>query len=92
MAYQGLNHEVLPKERALSCAQCHAALVKEDSCARCHQSRPDIDFKALAHKGIDFGELVKEGHDATRLIGKTDYIDFKALGYAGDPIEVGGRF
>ena len=92
VAYQGLNHEVLPKERALSCAQCHAALGKEDSCARCHQSRPDIDFKALAHKGIDFGELVKEGHDATRLIGKTDYIDFKALGYAGDPIEVGGRF
>lgn len=92
VAYQGLNHEVLPKERALSCAQCHAALAKEGSCARCHQSRPDIDFKALAHKGIDFGELVKEGHDATRLIGKTDYIDLKALGYAGDPIEVGGRF
>jgi octaheme c-type cytochrome (tetrathionate reductase family) len=92
VAYQGLNHEVLPKERALSCAQCHAALAKEDSCARCHQSRPDIDFKALAHKGMDFVKLVKEGHDATRLIGKTDYIDFKALGYAGDPIEVGGRF
>lgn len=92
VAYQGLNHEVLPKERALSCAHCHAALAKEDSCGRCHQSRPDIDFKALAHKGIDFGDLVEEGHDATHLIGKTDYIDFKALGYTGDPIEVGGRF
>ena len=22
----------------------------------------------------------------------TDYIDFETLGYAGDPIEVGGRF
>jgi len=92
ITYQGLNHEVLPKERALSCAQCHAALAKEDSCGRCHQSRPDIDFKALAHKGIDFRELVKEGYDAKHLTGKTDYIDFKALGYAGDPIEVGGRF
>ena len=92
VAYQGLNHEVLPKERALSCAQCHAALAKEDSCARCHHSRQEIDFKALAYKGINFEDLVKEGHDAKRLIGKTDYIDFKALGYAGDPIEVGGRF
>jgi hypothetical protein len=46
----------------------------------------------LAHKGIDFGELAREGHDVINLIGKTDYIDFKALGYAGDPIEVGGRF
>lgn len=92
VAYQGLSHEVLPKERALSCAQCHSALAKEVACGRCHQDRPDIDFKALAYKGIDFRDLVKEGHDAGRLIGKTDYIDFKALGYAGDPIEAGGRF
>jgi len=26
------------------------------------------------------------------LIGKTNYIDYKALGYEGDPIEIGGRF
>jgi hypothetical protein len=26
------------------------------------------------------------------LIGQTNYIDFKALGYGGDPIETGGRF
>lgn len=92
VAYQGLNHEVLPRERALSCVRCHPALAKEIACGRCHRSRPDIDFKALAYKGIDFRDLVKEGHNAGRLIGKTDYIDFKALGYAGDPIEVGGRF
>ena len=92
VSYQGLNHEVLPKERALSCAQCHASLAGEESCARCHQIRPEIDFDALAHEGIDFKDLVKEGHDADSLVGRTDYIDFKALGYAGDPIEVGGRF
>ena len=26
------------------------------------------------------------------LVGKTNYIDYKALGYGGDPIETGGRF
>jgi hypothetical protein len=26
------------------------------------------------------------------LIGVTDYLDFKALGYKGDPIICGGRF
>jgi hypothetical protein len=92
VSYAGLHHEVLPKERTLSCAQCHASLAKEPSCARCHQDRADIDFKALAHEGIDFRDLVKEGRDADTLVGQTDYIDFKALGYAGDPIEVGGRF
>jgi len=92
IAYHGVNHEVLPKERALSCAQCHAALNNERACGRCHKSSGDIDFKALAHKGIDFRQMVKEGYHAAELIGRTDYINFKALGYAGDPIEVGGRF
>lgn len=92
VSYAGLHHEVLPKERALSCAQCHESLAKEPSCARCHQDRADIDFKALAHEGIDFRDLIKEGRDADALVGQTDYVDFKALGYAGDPIEVGGRF
>jgi hypothetical protein len=32
------------------------------------------------------------GRDVSALIGKTDYIDFKALGYRGDPILTGGRF
>jgi len=92
VTHQGLNHEVLPKERSLSCAQCHSALAKESSCERCHQVRADIDFKNLASKGINFSDLVQEGHDAEGFIGMTDYIDFETLGYAGDPIEVGGRF
>ena len=92
VTYQGVNHEVLPKERALSCAQCHSALAGESSCERCHQVLADVDFKGLAFKGIDFRDLVKEGHDVEGFIAKTDYIDFKSLGYAGDPVEVGGRF
>jgi Cytochrome c bacterial len=45
--YMGLFHEVVPKEKALACAECHGA-------------------------------------GATRL-------DWKALGYAGDPMSTGGR-
>lgn len=50
--YRGIQHEVMPKEQALS----------------------------------------DKGCDVQNLIAITDYIDFKSLGYAGDPIPVGGRF
>jgi hypothetical protein len=90
--YWGLTHEVVPKDWALSCAQCHSALKEEPYCGRCHQTEPDVDFKALVEKGIDFGVLVKKGRDTSYLIGQTDYIDFKAMGYEGDPVKVGGRF
>jgi hypothetical protein len=36
--------------------------------------------------------MASKGRDVSHLIGKTDYIDFKALGYKGDPILYGGRF
>jgi hypothetical protein len=39
-----------------------------------------------------FGWMKERGRDVSALIGKTDYIDFKALGYKDDPILVGGRF
>lgn len=32
------------------------------------------------------------GRDVSHLVGTTNYIDFKALGYKGDPILTGGRF
>lgn len=92
IAYHGVNHEVVPKERALSCARCHAALNNKQACGRCHKQREDIDFRALANKGIDFRVLVEEGLHVSELIDRTDYIDFEALGYPGDPVEVGGRF
>ncbi|RJR29922.1 MAG: tetrathionate reductase family octaheme c-type cytochrome [Desulfobacteraceae bacterium] len=90
--YWGLTHEVVPKEQALSCGQCHPSLTQAPYCGKCHQSRPGVDFETLAKKGMDFQVLAKEGKDVSSLIGKTDYVDFKALGYKGDPIETGGRF
>jgi hypothetical protein len=51
-----------------------------------------VDFKALVHKGVDFDAMARSGRDVADLVGKTNYIDYKSLGYAGDPIETGGRF
>lgn len=90
--YWRLNHEVMPANMALSCVQCHESLKGEKTCNRCHQDDRNVDFKALAHKGTDFSYLNSRGRDVGPLIEKTDYIDFKALGYKGDPIIYGGRF
>jgi hypothetical protein len=51
-----------------------------------------VDFKALVYKGINFERLAEAGLDVSELIGVTNYIDYKALGYPGDPIEYSGRF
>ena len=51
-----------------------------------------MDFKKIAHKGTDFSYMASKGREVSHLIGSTDYIDFKALGYTGDPIATGGRF
>lgn len=48
--------------------------------------------KKIAQKGTDFSYMASKGRDVSHLIGKTDYIDFKGLGYKGDPIIHGGRF
>ena len=90
--YWGLTHEVIPKEQALSCAECHASLAKAPYCGKCHRERSDVSFKDLVHKGVDFKSLAEMGRDVAELIGKTNYIDYEALGYEGDPIEAGGRF
>jgi octaheme c-type cytochrome (tetrathionate reductase family) len=90
--YWGLTHEVVPKEQALSCAECHASLSKAPYCGKCHQERADVSFKDLVHKGVDFKFLAERGRDVAELIGKTNYIDYKALGYKDDPIVTGGRF
>ncbi|MDX2445914.1 MAG: Ni/Fe-hydrogenase cytochrome b subunit, partial [Desulfobacterales bacterium] len=86
--YWGLTHEVVPKEQALSCAECHASLSKAPYCGKCHQNRPDVSFEALVKKGVDFKHMAEMGRDVKDLIGKTNYIDYKALGYEGDTIEV----
>jgi octaheme c-type cytochrome (tetrathionate reductase family) len=90
--FWGIEHEVMPADMALSCVQCHESLKGERTCNRCHQDNRDIDFKKIAHKGTDFSFMASKGRDVSHLIGTTDYIDFKALGYKGDPIIHGGRF
>jgi octaheme c-type cytochrome (tetrathionate reductase family) len=90
--YWGITHEVMPKESALSCANCHDSLAKAPHCGACHQQRKGIDFKFLANKGIDFEMLAEKGRDVEGLKGKSNYIDFEALGYKGDPIQTGVRF
>lgn len=90
--YRGLTHEVMPKESALSCAQCHPALTTEPSCGRCHQDKEGVDFAALSRRGMDFSQMSRLGSEVQDPTGKGNYIDFKALGYKGDPIETGGRF
>ena len=81
--YQGVNHEVPPKDQALSCRDCHAVLAEAPSCGRCHQPKDGWDFEALALKGRT------SSHPAQTLQPR---IDFRALGYPDDPIRVGGRF
>jgi octaheme c-type cytochrome (tetrathionate reductase family) len=90
--YWGVEHEVMPASMALSCVQCHDSLKGEQTCNRCHQDNRNVDFTALAHKGTDFSYLESRGRDVRHLIDATDYIDFKKLGYKGDPIVHGGRF
>ena len=90
--YWGLNHEIMPARNALGCAQCHESLTGEKTCGRCHQDSRDVDFKKLSSSGTNFSWMKARGRDVSHLVGTTNYIDFKALGYKGDPILVGGRF
>lgn len=91
--YWRLEHEVMPASMALSCAQCHPAFKEEErTCNRCHKDNRDVDFKKIAHKGTDFSFMKSEGRNVGHLIDTTDYINFKSLGYQGDPVIYGGRF
>ncbi|MGE4424437.1 MAG: tetrathionate reductase family octaheme c-type cytochrome [Pseudodesulfovibrio sp.] len=90
--YWRIEHEVMPKEHALSCVQCHDSLKGDKTCDRCHQDSRNAKFRELTEKGADFELLRMMGRDVGGLIGKSDYVDFKKLGYKGDPILYGGRF
>jgi octaheme c-type cytochrome (tetrathionate reductase family) len=90
--YLSLNHEVLPKVFALSCVQCHESLRNPLACGRCHQKKGGVNFKELAFSGI-YEKLIHLTRKADRSeVNATDWLNFKALGYEGDPIIYGGRF
>lgn len=90
--YWRVEHEVMPADKALGCVKCHRSLKGERSCDRCHQDGRSRKYRQLAFRGIDFRKLKLKGRDVEHLIDTSDYIDFKALGYKGDPIIYGGRF
>jgi hypothetical protein len=81
--YRRVTHEVTPKDQALSCRDCHSALAEAPSCGRCHQPKEGWDFEALAAKG----RAVSPQAQAVQ-----SRMDFRALGYADDPLRAGGRF
>lgn len=90
--YVSLTHEVMAKNFALSCVQCHPSLRKGRSCGRCHTEKKGVNFEELAYKGVDFKFLHRRTQSTEGLTNGEDYIDFKKLGYKGDPIVHGGRF
>ncbi len=89
--YWRVEHEVAPKQMSLSCVQCHPALKEDKTCNRCHRDRRDIDFKKLVRQNSEEQRKYFPGERA-ELLEQSDYLDFKSLGYEGDPIKFGGRF
>jgi hypothetical protein len=81
--YRRVTHEVAPKDQALSCRDCHSALAEAPSCGRCHQPKERWDFETLASKGRTASQPTQAYQPR---------IDFRALGYADDPLRSGGRF
>ncbi|MBN2358291.1 MAG: Ni/Fe-hydrogenase cytochrome b subunit [Deltaproteobacteria bacterium] len=68
-AYTALQHQVVPAERALGCADCH--LAENVSCARCHRAATAIEHGPLARRNypqverfLDFGALAYDGDPA----------------------------
>lgn len=90
--YWPIEHEVLPQELALGCTNCHQSLTKGQTCGRCHKKNRAADFEELANNKDRFKKMQKKGWQVEHLIQEGNYLDFKALGYEGDPIIHGGRF
>ncbi|MBU1742570.1 MAG: class III cytochrome C, partial [Proteobacteria bacterium] len=91
--YWVLAHQVGPAETALSCAQCHPILHRspEKGCARCHDEMRGQKYVDLIRRGLSPAWVKKAPLRVRKTVIGTDWLDFKALGYKGDPIEHGGR-
>ncbi len=74
--FWSINHEVVPKEQALRCGDCHDA--ETVTCTRCHGEIAGVDPERL----IAPVDAARAGHR----------LDFAALGYQGDPALVGMRY
>jgi len=76
--FWAINHEVVPADQALQCADCHRK--EAVTCSRCHGKEPGVDPSTL------IGPLYPESGARFKRS------DFKRMGYDGDPASVGGRF
>jgi len=103
LLFKGVQHEVTPREMALSCVQCHTSLSQgclqchsnysaKRTCNRCHQDNKTFSFKGLVEKGLDFDRYYHRGRQSNKYVQSSDYLDFQKLGYKGDPVIFGGRF
>ncbi len=92
--YWRIEHEVMPKEFALLCIQCHSTLKDEKSCSRCHDKKRAEEFRKELVYEIEYRlkNMKLKGLDIKKWINETDYLKFRSLGYKGDPIIYGGRF
>jgi hypothetical protein len=79
--YWGIDHEVVPRDQALGCNQCHTAK-DAVSCTRCHTNVPPTARTTMIelHHAMETEDRWPSG------------MDFEQLGYPGDPAVVGGRF
>lgn len=100
-----INHEVAPKHKALSCAACHASLSPscaqchpknfgKRTCNRCHQDNERVSYLKYVGSNLKMKKFCRDAQKAqkTPSIMKGPAIDFKKLGYKGDPVIFGGRF
>ena len=88
--YWRIEHEVMPASMALSCQHCHQSLRGSQTCDRCHLDDREVDFAALCRQGIDLEQVL--GADWRQSSHTAHSIDFRKLGYRGDPILYGSRF
>ena len=79
--YWAINHEVVPREQALSCTQCHTT-PDAVNCTRCHRN-------VSATTAQDLEKVYQAMTGASRPAAN---VDFLKLGYKDDPAVAGGRF
>jgi len=76
--FWAINHEVVPADQALRCADCHQE--QAVTCSRCHGQEP----------GFDSSTIIEPLYPKSAA--KLKRSDFKKMGYEDDPALIGGRF
>ena len=91
--YWRAEHEVVPAKMAVSCEQCHNSLKRKNGCNKCHDNQKlGYEYQVNMQKTKKYKRKNFKCKKAKASVNATDYINFKKLGYKGDPIIYGGRF